>query len=96
MEVRFHPDAEAEFIAAAEFYEAQATGLGLDFIVEVQHALEMIVSHPGIGHLFSRQLRRILVRRFPYGLLYISNPDGIFIAAVMHLHRRPNYWKGRA
>jgi len=60
--VRFHPDAEAELIAAGEFYEA---------------------------------LRRFLVRRFPYGLLYRNEPTAIFIVAVMHLRRRPGYWKGR-
>lgn len=96
MDVRFHPDAEAELIAAAEFYEGQAAGLGVDFIAEIQQALEMIANHPGIGHSFSKHLRRILVRLFPYGILYSSGPSGIFVAAVMHLHRRPGYWKDRA
>ncbi len=93
--VRFHPDAEAELTAAGEFYETQAAGLGLDFVAEVRHAARMVAAHPEIGHRFSRRLRRLLVRRFPYGLLYRVEPDAIFIMAVMHLRRRPDYWKGR-
>ena len=63
--VRFHPDAEIELIAAAEFYEAQAAGLGREFVSEVRNAASAIASHPRIGHRFSERLRRLLVRRFP-------------------------------
>ncbi len=93
--VRFHPDAEAEFIAAGEFYEAQAEGLGLEFVAEVRDAARRVAAHPEIGHRFSNRLRRCLVRRFPYGLLYRVEPDTLFIVAVMHLRRQPGYWKGR-
>jgi plasmid stabilization system protein ParE len=93
--VRFHPEAEAEFIAAGEFYEAQAAGLGFDFVAEVRHAARTIAAHPEVGHRFSKRLRRTLVRRFPYGLLYRVDADTIFVVAVMHLRRRPGYWKGR-
>jgi plasmid stabilization system protein ParE len=93
--VRFHPDAEAEFIAAGEFYEAQAAGLGLDFVTEVRHAARTVAAQPEIGHRFSKRLRRVLIRRFPYGLLYCVEAGAIFIIAVMHLRRRPGYWKGR-
>ncbi len=93
--VRFHPDAEAEFTAAAEFYEAQAPGLGLEFMSRVRHASRTIAAHPQIGRRLSRRLRRFLVHRFPYGLLYQVEQDHVFIVAVMHLHRRPGYWKDR-
>lgn len=93
--VRFHPDAEAEFIAAGEFYEAQADGLGWEFVAEVRSAARRIAAHPELGPRFSKHLRRVLVRRFPYGLLYHVEPNAIFIVAVMHLRRQPGYWKGR-
>jgi hypothetical protein len=41
------------------------------------------------------EVRRCLVHRFPYGVLYSIEPDGIFILAVMHLNRDPDYWKHR-
>jgi hypothetical protein len=67
--VVFHPEAEAEMVAAAEFYESNSSGLGLDFIAEVERATRALVTYPRIGHRFSRRVRRVLVQRFPYGLL---------------------------
>ena len=93
--VRFHLDAEAEFIAATQFYETHAAGLGLEFVSEVRSAARIVAAHPEIGRRFAKRLRRFLVRRFPYGLVYRVEPDAIFVVAVMHLRRRPGYWKGR-
>jgi len=93
--VVFHPEAEAEFLAAARFYESHRPGLGLDLIDEVRRAAGVLVASPRLGHRFSKRLRRILVRRFPYGLVYRVEPDTIFIVAVAHLRRRPGYWRRR-
>ena len=93
--VIFHPEAEAEFLSAARFYEAHTPGLGFDYIVEVRRAARTLAKNPELGHRFSRRLRRFLVRRFPYGLLYRVESDQIFIVAVAHLRRRPGYWRGR-
>lgn len=93
--VLFHPEAEAEFLAAARFYETHRPGLGLDFISEVRRAAGVLVAYPRLGHQFAKRLRRILVRRFPYGLVYRVDQDAIFIVAVAHLRRRPGYWRRR-
>jgi plasmid stabilization system protein ParE len=93
--VEFHPDAQNEFISAAHFYEGQTEGLGLDFIATVQRAYERLREFPRSGAQFGRRLRRLLVPKFPYGLLYRVEPNRIYIIAVMHLHRRPRYWRSR-
>jgi toxin ParE1/3/4 len=93
--VVFHPEAEAELVAAAEFYDAQSPGLGLDFIAEVQKATRVLVSYPRVGRQFSKRLRRVLVQRFPYGVLYRSESATILVVAVAHVRRRPGYWRGR-
>jgi toxin ParE1/3/4 len=93
--VEFHPDAQDEFISAAQFYEAQAEGLGLDFITTVQQAYDRLLEFPASGTQFGRRLRCLLVPKFPYGLLYRVEPERIYIVAVMHLHRRPGYWRSR-
>jgi len=93
--VNFHFEAEAELIAAAKFYDSQRPGLGLEFIAEVRRASDALVAHPRIGHRFSRRLRRVLVQRFPYGLLYQPTPDEIYVVAVAHVRRRPGYRRGR-
>jgi len=93
--VEFHPEARDEFISAAQFYESQTAGLGLDFIRTVQHTYERLLEFPATGPPFGRRLRRLLVPKFPYGLLYRVEPERIYIVAVMHLHRRPGYWRLR-
>ena len=93
--VEFHPKAQDEFISAAQFYERQTEGLGLDFIMTVVQTYERLLEFPASGSPFGRQLRRLLVPKFPYGLLYRVEPERIYIIAVMHLHRRPGYWRSR-
>ncbi len=93
--VAFHPEAEAEFIAAARYYESEAENLGLDFISAVEHTYQRLTTFPESGHSFGSKLRRVLVPGFPYGLLYRAEPDRIFIVAIAHVHRRPGYWRHR-
>ena len=93
--VEFHPHAQDELVAAAQFYERQIEGLGLDFIATVRHAYERLPEFPASGAPFGRRLRRLLVPKFPYGLLYRVEPERIYVIAVMHLHRRPDYWRSR-
>jgi len=93
--VEFHPEAQDEFVSAAQFYERQTEGLGLDFITSVQHTYERLLEFPASGPPFGRRLRRLLVPKFPYGLLYRVEPERIYIISVMHLHRRPGYWRSR-
>lgn len=91
----FHPDAKAEFFAAINYYENVETGLGFDFSVEVFATIQNIVDHPKAWPVLEGDVHRCLVNRFPYGVLYSLEKDEIYILAVMHLHRDPDYWKER-
>ena len=93
--VEFHPEAQNEFAFAARFYENQRQGLGLDFTLTIQWTYERLVESPTAGAPFGHRLRRVLVPKFPYGLLYRVEAERIYIIAVMHLHRRPGYWRSR-
>jgi toxin ParE1/3/4 len=93
--IEFHPEAQDEFISAAHFYERQTDGLGLDFIATVQRTYERLLESPASGPPFGRRLRRLLVPKFPFGLLYRVEPERIYVIAVMHLHRKPGYWRSR-
>ncbi len=93
--VEFHPEATVEFDAAARFYEVQAEGLGLDFVAATERTSQRIVEYPNSGAPLGRRLRRMLVPGFPYGILYRVEPNRIYVVAVMHLHRRPGYWRSR-
>jgi len=91
----FHPDAEEEFNEALEYYEDIDSGLGYDFALEVLATIKRSVEFPKAWPVLEGDIRRSLVRRFPYGILYSEEQDGIFIIAVMSLHREPEYWKNR-
>ena len=93
--VEFHPEAQNEFASAARYYEDQQDRLGLDFMVTIQRTYERLLESPAAGAPFGRRLRRVLVPKFPYGLLYRVEAARIYIIAVMHLHRRPGYWRSR-
>ncbi len=95
MKYAFHPGAKAEFFAAIDDYEARESGLGSDFAIEVHTAIENILSFPHAWPALEDDIRRCLIRRFPYGIIYSPGEDAIFILAVMHLHRDPDYWKAR-
>jgi hypothetical protein len=95
MKYSFHPEAEVEFNQAIDYYENCAEGLGYDFAVEVYSSIDRIVAYPTTWTILTEGVRRCLTRRFPYGVLYAVEPERIFILAVMHLHRDPDYWKHR-
>ncbi len=91
----FHPEAESEFLEAIDYYENCESGLGYDFSVEVLATIQNVVSSPTLWPVIEEDIRRCIVNRFPYGIIYNINTDGIFILAVMHLRRHPDYWKKR-
>jgi hypothetical protein len=91
----FHPEAETEFNEAITYFEERQPGLGFDFSVEVNSAIRAILDYPAAWPFVQGSVRRCLTHRFPYGVLYSIEPDGIYILAVMHLHRDPDYWKHR-
>ena len=96
MTLVFHPLAERELIAAAKFYEGHAPGLGANFIRQVERALADVVAHPNAGSLFAGStVRRRLMQRFPFGVVYEVEAENIAVIAIMHLRRRPGYWKRR-
>jgi len=95
MTFSFHPEAETEFLEAIEYYEERERGLGYDFSIEVFRTVQNIVTYPTAWSVIEKDLRRCLVHRFPYGVVYSIEQDEIFILAVMHLRRHPDYWKKR-
>jgi toxin ParE1/3/4 len=95
MTFAFHPEAETEFNEAIEYYENNEPGLGYDFSMEVHAAIQNIVNYPTAWPILEDNLRRCLVKRFPFGVIYSLEQDEIFILAVMHLRRNPEYWKNR-
>ena len=95
MNYDFHPEAESEFFEAINYLEERETGLGKAFAREIFASIRKITFFPYAWTPISKNARRILVNKFRYGIIYQVNGENILIVAVMHLSRKPNYWKGR-
>lgn len=95
MRVVSHPEADEELEAVALWYEERQSGLGDDFLNEFERTLNRIVAEPERWHKIRGENRKLNFNRFPYAIVYSIRAETIYIKAVMHLHRRPFYWKHR-
>ena len=91
----FHPDVFFEVKSSYDWYQNQADGLGKDFLNELEHGYHAIVELFDTWPKFSNGLRRFILSRFPYSIIYRKNNNSIFIIAVMHNSRKPGYWFDR-
>lgn len=95
MKISFHPDAKGEFFEAIAYYEECQEGLGLEFAREIYSAVQRVIHFPVAWAKVSKNTRRCLVNRFPYGVIYQIGKEEINIIAVMPLNKKPGYWKKR-
>ena len=95
MKYFFHPSARIELNNAVDYYEECKTGPGLEFTKEIYSAIHRIIQMPEAWQKVSKNARRCLTNRFPYGVIYQAFEDKIMIIAIMQLNRKPDYWKSR-
>ena len=93
---RFLLSAEEELIEASRFYESRSAGLGVEFLDDVHRVIDEVREFPELGVSIRGGLRRVLLRRFPFSLIYFNEPNTVLIVAVAHLKRRPDYWRDRS
>ena len=93
--VLIRPAAAADVEDAFAWYERQRPGLGVDFRLELQAALDRVAEKPELYQMIRRDTRRALLRRFPYGVFYRVYPEAIVVVAVMHGRRDPRRWQSR-
>lgn len=92
MRFYFHEDAETEFARSVEYYEDCRRGLGIEFAQEVYATIDRIIQYPEAWSPMSKNTRRCLVNRFPFGVIYQVKSNSVRIIAVADLRRRPDYW----
>lgn len=91
----FHPAAAAEYTEAAEYYAKVSLDLAGRFHDDVEAVIQKVRRQPERFRRVFAPIRRALCNRFPYAVLYIDQPDQIWIVAVMHGMRHPGYWRSR-
>lgn len=93
--LRVHPDARRELNDAVDYYERESPGLGSIFIDEVEAGFARIRRHPGVAPQVGKAVRRLVLAKFPYSIVYETREDFTRILAVAHQRKRPFYWRGR-
>lgn len=95
MKVIFSKYAKLELEDATHFYELEFEGLGRKFKKDVKKAAIRIPEYPKAWSVERGDIRKCLLHKFHYKLLYSIEEDHIFIIAVAHQHRKPDYWIDR-
>jgi toxin ParE1/3/4 len=93
--VIFHPLAEQELLDAVSYYEEQEIGLGLEYLDEVEHAVNFLMRYPEAGSKVRGSIRRLTLPKFSYSLLYRVMEEQIRVLAMAHHKRKPKYWVDR-
>lgn len=88
--------AEAELYNIIDYYKQFDRSLSSDFIEEFDQAVQRLLDFPKAGSPYLHGTKRIILRRFPYSIVYKTYRDEMIVAhAVMHMKRKPDYWKER-
>jgi toxin ParE1/3/4 len=89
LEVVFRPEAKEDLVRAYRWYEDRRPGLGEEFLGVVEAAIEQIRRAPAMFSVVHRDVRRVLTRRFPFGVFYRDEPERVIVLAVFHGRRDP-------
>ena len=91
----FHPEAAEEYTAAVDSYRDIDPKLGLRFYNEMERVIVEVRRNPEWFWQFDPPARRHFSKDFPYALIYLDQPDRVWIVSVMHMKRQPGYWRQR-
>jgi toxin ParE1/3/4 len=93
--VRFLPQAEAELLHEVEFYSHARSGTGVRFQAAVESSIDRAVRHPLGGAQSPGGTRSVLVKGFPFSVVYRADERVLLIVAIAPHRRRPGYWMPR-
>lgn len=95
MRLIYHPDAEAELVEAAQFYEWRVPALGAQFLDAADRAIRVVQEAPERWRVIEADVRRYLLPHFPYAIYYRVLPDELRILTFKHHSRHPDDWRSR-
>lgn len=93
--IRIRRQAAGEFKEASRWYESEQAGLGREFALAVDAALRLAAESPRRYPQVHNDIRRILVKRFPYGVFYRIVRSEVIVLAIIHLRRDSARWRNR-
>jgi len=93
---QFHPEAQAEHLETIVYYETQRPGLGASYLAEFESILELVCEAPTRYPIeLDPEIRRVILRRFPFTVLFRESQGTVQVLALAHHRRRPSYWLNR-
>ena len=96
VKVIFHPGASEDYAAAFAWYYSRGTALASDFEREIERGIRLISQNPLRWPSYDNERRRLIVRKFPYSIIYELHVEDVVVLAVAHGKRKPDYWRDRA
>jgi toxin ParE1/3/4 len=96
-QVVFRPQAVAEARDALQWYDEQKSGLGAKFADAIDETIRRIAANPPAFPFVHGEIRRAVIRQFPYGIYFrlYGDGDAVVVLAVMHGQRNPGRWRTR-
>jgi plasmid stabilization system protein ParE len=95
-DISVQPEAEIEITEAFRWYEDKNEGLGSEFMRALEASLSSIQRNPTSYAIVHKEMRRVLLRRFPYSVIYLFDSSKIIVLACFHASRDPKQWRDRA
>ena len=95
IKVRFLPAAEIELLKEVAYYSKARTGTGTRFQAAVQAAVSRAATHPLGGAPSRKETRSMLVRGFPFSVVYRASEREVLVVAIAPHRKRPQYWASR-
>jgi toxin ParE1/3/4 len=95
LQVRFLPEAQSEFDAAIDWYRDRGADLAKDFVTRIQTVVKQIAATPKMHATVYGEVRKAVVSRFPYIVLYREDAGELIVISVFHTSRDPADWQSR-
>lgn len=94
-QLHIRDEAELDIIDAVAWYEDQRNGLGAEFLIEFDAVMQRMIDTPLQFPQIKADVRRALLRRFPYAAYFLVSDEKVDVVAVLHQHRDPRTWERR-
>jgi plasmid stabilization system protein ParE len=95
MRPRLTPEADDELSEATAYFSRQSALVAQRFLADIDDTVQLLLQFPGLGSPLPKQLRRLLLKVFPYRIIYRLEGNEIVVYAIAHVRRKPGYWRKR-
>lgn len=95
MRLRLDPAAHDEYLAAVLYYLDESPRIAATFVEQIEAGIALVRGNPTTWRTVDGEVRRYLVRQFPFGLYYTIEGEEVVVWAIMHLRRQPSCWRER-